>query len=94
VTVRQLEKKIQRLEGFRVRLRHDSGRDVRSDLNLGRDRYDYRRMMMNRAHVRGWIDGRFRLCYPDYQVDVLLADGTRAHGNYRLATVRDTYLDA
>jgi len=64
-TVRRLEKKISRIEGFNVRLRHADGRK----------------------------DGRFKLLYDKHEIYVLRADGTKAHGNRLLFTVRDTYLD-
>jgi hypothetical protein len=91
-TVTQLEAKIFRIEGFKVRLRHPDGRDVRGDARIA-DRYQFERALRNNANVRSWIDGRFRVLYHEYEIDVLRADGTKAHGNHRLATVRDTYLD-
>ena len=92
-TVRRLEKKISRIEGFDVRLRHADGRDVRGDAQIA-DRFRFERALRNTANVRDWKDGRFRLLYDKYEIDVLRADGTKAHGNHLLSTVRDTYLDS
>jgi hypothetical protein len=91
-TVTQLEAKIFRIEGFRVRLLHPDGRDVRGDAQIV-DHYRFERALRNTANVRDWIDGRFRAQYPEYQIAILRADGTSAHGNHRLATIRRTYLD-
>lgn len=40
-----------------------------------------------------WRDLRFKQVYPGYEVTVLLADGSEAHGVTRLGTVRDSYLE-
>ncbi len=91
-TVRAIESRIARVEGFRVRVLYEDGRDVRSDRsNL--PGYPYDRMLKNSSNVRGWVDSRFRHVYPGFSVTVLTADGRRAHGNMLLATVRDTYLE-
>jgi hypothetical protein len=93
-TVRQVERRIRDREGFDVTFRsREDGRDVRDDRQLpGRHRYNYERMMPNSANVSRWIEVRFRAAYPDFDVHVLKADGTRAHGNYLLGNVLDTYL--
>ena len=38
-------------------------------------------------------EGRFRQAYPGFRVEVLDCDGSSAHGNTRLGTVRDSYYD-
>jgi len=53
--------------------------------------YPFRRAMTDSANVRAWREGRFRLRYPGFEVDVLHRDGTRAHGGMLLSTVRAEY---
>ena len=47
--------------------------------------------MSDSANVKAWREGRFRLRYPGFEVDVLHRDGTPAHGGTLLATVRGEY---
>ena len=92
-TVRQVERQIKAQEGFDVRFLHLDGRDVRGDLDrIPAYRGRYQRMAFNAASVTDWIENRFRPHYPGFGVAVLKADGSTAHGNYRLSTVRDSYL--
>jgi hypothetical protein len=41
--------------------------------------------------VTDWIKNRFEVQYRGYTCDVLMSDGSRAHGNSNLKTVRDSY---
>lgn len=86
-----VETRIQKIEGFRVRILHPNGADVRGD-KTGIKQYPYERALRNAANVRSWRDGRFGQTYPGFDVEVLDAEGNRAQGNKLLATVRDTYL--
>jgi hypothetical protein len=90
-TTRHVETQIWKLEEFRVKIRHLRGRDVRGD-RQGLPSYPYERKMKHKATVSQWRQQRFRATYPGFQVDVLKADQTAAHGGTRLSTVRDTYL--
>jgi hypothetical protein len=95
-TVKQVEQQIKRLEGFGVRLLDsETGRDVRSDRDLGNIatyQSRYRRMARNGSSVTEWIETRFKPNYPGFDAKVVMANGTRAHGNFHLGTVRDSYL--
>jgi hypothetical protein len=92
-TVRQLEGRIERIEGFRVRLLHPGGRDVRGDrANL--PQYGYERAASDGANVRRWKDVRFTPSYSGWDVEVLESDGNPAHGRTLLSTVRATYRDS
>ena len=44
--------------------------------------------MSDSANVKDWREGRFRLRYPGFEVDVLHRDGTPVHGGTLLGTVR------
>jgi len=89
-TVRQVEARIEGIEGFRVRLLHPDGRDVRSDrANL--PQYGYERAAKGGVTVRRWKDVRFTRSYSGWDVEVLDANGTPAHGRALLSTVRETY---
>lgn len=90
-TIRAIESKIAKIEGFRVKVRYETGKDVRSD-RASLPGYPYERMLKNSANVRDWIDTRFKATYPGFDVHVLDEGGKRVHGRTKLATVRDTYL--
>ncbi len=53
--------------------------------------YQFRRAMSDSANVKTWRDGRFRLRYPGFEVDVLHRDGSPVHGATLLSTVRAEY---
>lgn len=94
-TIQQIERQIERLEGFRVTIRYvnpgpSKGRDVRGDRrNL--PPYPKKRAMPSGRVVRDWVDIRFKRNYPGFEVDVLRKDGTAAHGRTLLDNVRATY---
>ena len=91
-TVRAIERRIQRVEGFRVRVLYEDGRDVRGD-RADLKQYPYERMMKNGANVHAWLEHRFHTTYQGFKAEVLTASGRRSHGNTLLGTVRDTYLE-
>jgi hypothetical protein len=91
-TIRQVERRILDIEGFKVRIRHGRDlRDVRSDKSNVKQ-YGFRRALKHSKSVKEWRDGRFALSYPGFVVDVLNAGGEVAHGGTLLGTVRDSYL--
>ena len=89
--IRAIEARIARIEGFRVKVLYETGKDVRSD-RASLPSHPYARMLKNSANVRECIDTRFKTTYPGFDVHVLDHDGRRVHGLTRLSTVRDTYL--
>lgn len=91
-TVRAVEGRIEKVEGFSVRILHVTGTDMRSDRS-GVPQYPYERALRNSASVRDWRQGRFLQTYPGFDVEVLDARGRKVHGGTLLSTVRDTYLD-
>ncbi len=91
-TVRAVERKVRRVEGFEVRILHPSGVDVRGDRE-GLPQYEHKRALKNSSNVKSWKLHRFRLRYPGFDVEVVDAHGQHCHGNMLLGTVRDTYLD-
>lgn len=93
-TIRSIERQIYRVEGFRVRILHGRDRrDVRGDKE-GVPGFTYERAMKNDANVVQWRRQRFAQRYPGYNVEVLRADGTTAHGGTRLGTLRRGYLES
>jgi len=91
-TIRAVERQIRRVEGFEVRILHGRDRrDVRGD-KAGVHGYAYHRQIKGSKNVREWRDGRFAERYPGFEVEVLKADGTVAHGRMLLTKVRDSYL--
>jgi len=92
-TVKQVERRIEKIEGFQVQILHGRDRrDVRGDKS-GVTQYPYERALKGSNHVKAWRDHRFAMHYPGFEVQVLNASGYVAHGDTLLTTVRDTYLD-
>ncbi len=90
-TVANVERKIRRVEGFRVRILHLRGSDVRGD-RTGLPQYSYHRAADGDFTVEQWKVTRFRLSFPGFEVDVMDRRGNSAQGNMKLTTVRDSYL--
>ena len=90
-SVANVERKIRRIEGFRVRILHLTGADVRGD-RAGLPQYSYHRAAENDITVEGWKTIRFRPSFPGFEVDVVDARGHSLQGNTKLETVRATYL--
>lgn len=89
-TVANVERKIRRVEGFRVRILHLRGADVRGD-RTGLPQYNYHRAAENDITVEAWKATRFRPSYPGFEVDVMDRRGNSVQGNMKLYTVRETY---
>ena len=89
-TVRAVERQIERVEGFRVAIRHPDGRNVRGD-RMHMPTYRFQRAMADVANVRAWREGRFRSRYPGFEVVVVGRDGRDVHGATLLGTVRAEY---
>lgn len=89
-SVANVERKIKRIEGFRVRILHLSGADVRGD-RAGLPQYAYHRAAENDITVETWKTTRFRPSYPGFEVDVVDARGNSVQGNTKLDTVRASY---
>jgi hypothetical protein len=88
--VANVERRIARVEGFRVRVLHLRGADVRGDRS-GMPQYNYHRAADNDITVETWKATRFRPSYPGFEVDVVDARGNSVQGNTKLGTVRQTY---
>lgn len=89
-SVANVERKIKRVEGFRVRILHLNGTDVRGDRE-GLPQYDYHRAADNDITVETWKETRFRHAFPGFEVDVVDVRGNSMQGNTKLDTVRRTY---
>jgi hypothetical protein len=89
-TVANVERKIRRVEGFRIRILHLRGADVRGDRS-GLPQYSYHRAADSHITVETWKETRFRPSYPGFEVDVLDRRGNSMQGNTKLSTVRETY---
>jgi hypothetical protein len=89
-SVANVERKIRRIEGFRVRILHLSRADVRGD-RAGLPQYGYHRAAENDITVESWKAQRFRPSYPGFEVDVVDVRGNSVQGNTKLETVRATY---
>ena len=89
-SLRTVERQISKIEDLDVIIRHQNGRDVRSDLN-GLPGYSYERSAKGSMTVAEWKAKRFSQSYPGYGCDVVDGDGHAVAGNTQLATVRDSY---
>ena len=89
-SVANVERKIRRIEGFRVRVLHLTGMDVRGDRE-GLPQYHYHRAADNDITVETWKETRFRPSYPGFDVEVIDRRGRPVQGNTKLDTVRTSY---
>lgn len=85
-----IEKRIFDVEGFQVDITNN-GRNSRDDLVLPKQ-YEAARMSKNSMTVSVWKD-KFKKQYPGYDAIVYKNDGSKASGQTKLSTVRDTYLE-
>lgn len=89
---RFIEKHIWDIEGFEVQITQTidgRDRDVRGDKILPKQ-YEAERASKNSFTVSEWKQ-KFQIQFPGYNVNVLNYDGSKARGNTKLSTVRDTY---
>ena len=83
-SIKNIEKDIQELEGFEVRISSASARRNLPD-------YDYGRAARARFTVADWKRARFERNYPDLKIEVLRGDGKVATNSLTLAKVRAGY---
>ena len=69
-TVANVERKIRRVEGFRVHILHLRGADVRGD-RAGLPQYGYHRAADSDFTVEQWKSTRFRPSFPGFEVNVV-----------------------
>jgi hypothetical protein len=82
------KKQIEDLEGFEIEIFNGFGE--RADLDAqGLPDYGYQRKAAGTMTVISWKT-RFQQSYPGYTCDVLHHDGTVAHGNTKLRSIRGT----
>lgn len=91
-TVGSVERRIERVEGFPVVIKHLDGRNVRND-RMRMPHYPFDRAMKNGSNITAWKLRRFYAIYPGFEVDVVGRDRLAKHGGTRLGSVRDEFLD-
>ena len=89
-TIANVERKIRRVEGFKVRILHLRGADVRGD-RMGLPQYPFRHAADSDFTVERWKQTRFRSAFPGFEVHVLDRRGHSMQGNTKLSTVRASY---
>ena len=92
-TVERVEKSIQKVERFRVRILYATpgpakGRDVRGDRTNVKT-YRYQRAAPGDWTVTEWTEKRFEVEYPGFAVEVLDDSGAVVPSRRRLRRVRD-----
>jgi hypothetical protein len=90
VKIENVERKILKVEAFKVCFRHISGRNVRDD-KKGIPQYSYKSAARDSWTVEDWKAKRFRPHYPGFEVDVKFGYDRIAYGHTKLTTVRDSY---
>ncbi|MCL7929702.1 hypothetical protein [Halomonas llamarensis] len=80
------KKQIEDLEGFQIEIFDGFGNPANLDAQ-GLPGYGYQRKAPGNMTVVSW-KGRFQQNYPGYTCDVLHKDGSVAHGNTKLSSVR------
>lgn len=93
-TVKRLEERIARIEGFQVAFLHPGGGDVRGDRFLDASYPDDQRAASGSMTVSDWRRVRFASRFAGFEVAVLDAAGNPTHGRMLLATVRETYRES
>ena len=78
------------LEGFDIEVLDAAGNTADLKTN-GLPRYNFERKARGSTTVADWKQTRFGQTYSHYSCRVLNADGSEAHGNTRLETVRASY---
>ncbi|MCK6437594.1 hypothetical protein [Rivihabitans pingtungensis] len=77
------------LEGFDIQVFDHKG-DAADLKTNGLPPYPHERKAKGSTTVAEW-KGRFNKTYPNYSCEILEADGSVAHGNTKLESVRATY---
>ncbi|ACZ77252.1 hypothetical protein Dd586_2402 [Dickeya parazeae Ech586] len=90
--VKNVEKKIWDVQGFDVDFKYPDGTNVRGD-KKDMPQYSRKNASKNDMTVKEWKEGHFKKIYPGFDCDILLGDGSSAHGSTKLGTVRDSYTD-
>lgn len=90
-TIQSIERKIERVERFAVKILYPDGRNIRSDQSDFQHTYNYERAANADITVSQWKESRFQNAYPGFRVEVLLGNGQPANGNTKLANVRASY---
>jgi len=93
-TVRGVENRVHKLEGFSVNFTYEHDRsDVRGD-KQHLPSYGYQRAAPGRWTVAEWRAKRFNKSYPSYGVNVRNGSGKPADGRMKLSNLRWTYNQA
>ncbi len=83
-------REIRDIEGFDIQV-FDDKKNVVDTKNNGFISYGYGNRAKGSMTVNDWKVCRFRATYPGYDCRVLNANGSEAHGNTLIETVRSTY---
>ncbi len=78
------------LENFDVEVLDGQGNAVDPKTN-GFAQYNFDRRAKSSMTVSEWKQRRFSPTYPGYSCRVLNGDGSEAHGNTKLVSVRESY---
>ena len=90
-TIRTVQRRIKKIEGFNVIITYKNGKDVMDNKRVPKQ---YPLIMASKdCTVLTWKKNRFYPNYPGYDVRVLFSNDEIAHGGKLLSTVRETYLE-
>ena len=88
-TTEKISAEIEKFEGFAVRIRPAAGSVARKSLQSYARNHE--RIARESFSVADWKRRRFDSLYPNYEVDVLLADGRPANPRATLSKIRASY---
>lgn len=89
--VKSIERRIEKLEGFKVRFVTSDGQDVRGDKQLAANYDAHINQAADTMSVSRWRDVRFATQFPGFDCLVLDGEGEPVHGRTLLRTVRGSY---
>ena len=90
-TIQSIERKIERVERFAVKILYPHGQNIRSDQAGFQHTYNYERAANDDITVSQWKESRFQNAFQGFKVKVLLGNGDVANGNTKLGNVRASY---
>ena len=90
-TIQSIERKIERVERFAVKILYPHGQNIRSDQEGFHHTYNYERAAGDDITVSQRKESRFQSAIQGFKVKVLLGNGDIANGNTKLGNVRASY---
>lgn len=88
--VKNVEKRIEDVEGFAIRIHQRDGRDANDNTKI-EPKYHFRKAAPGNFSVKKWTSNRFKCLYTGFDAVVLNGEGEECPGKMMLKNVRATY---